>query len=294
MRIGVTIPHDDVMSSEDLKNFVSTAEELDFDFVVALEHILGADSRSRPGWDGYYDISNSFRDPLVLFGFAAALTSRIELATGILVLPMRQTALVARQAADLAALSGGRFCLGVGIGWNRVEYEALGIPFRDRTSRFEEQIAVLRQLLSNEVVSFSGTFHQIDRAGLNPLPPARVPIFIGGHADAALARAARIADGLVTYIEPDAEGRSKLDVVYRTLDEYGRDRSAFTIRGRIIIDDLTDSEIVDRAEKYAEMGVTELSLNTITDAGRSVAEHLEQIHRLAALLSPMQATINAG
>src|ERR1700761_2424143 len=173
-------------------------EELGFDHLLAYEHVLGAVHADRtPPLTGPYTEHDPFHDPLVMFAYLAAITRRIRFVTGILVLPQRQTALVARQAADVGLLSGGRLRLGVGVGWNHVEYEALGEDFRTRGARQEEQIGLLRQLFTEPVVDFSGRFDRIDRAALVPKPSRPIPIWLGGSGEAALGRAARLGDGFI-------------------------------------------------------------------------------------------------
>src|SRR6185503_11240568 len=178
-----------------LRAYAQHADGLGYTHLLAYDHVLGADPEVHPGWSGPYDLHTTFHEPFVLFGYLAAVSS-LELVTGILVLPQRQTALVAKQAAEIDLLTGGRFRLGVGLGWNYVEFEALGEEFANRGRRSEEQIEVLRRLWTEPVVDFEGQWHRIPAAGINPLPVQRpIPIWIGGSAEAAVRRTARIADG---------------------------------------------------------------------------------------------------
>src|SRR5580692_9329737 len=199
MEIGVAYPQNELRGDPAaVGEFGRAVEDLGFAHILSYDHVLGAvhDNRTPP-LTGPYTEHDPFHDPLVMFGYLAGITERIRFATGVLVLPQRQTALVARQAADVDLLSGGRLRLGVGVGWNYVEYEALGQDFRTRGARQEEQIGLLRQLFTEPVVDFTGRFDRVDRAALVPRPARPVPIWLGGSGDAALERAARLADGFI-------------------------------------------------------------------------------------------------
>ena len=185
MHVGAVFPQLEIGTDPDvIATYARTIEQLGYDHLAIFDHVLGADSNRPGGWAGAYDHRSTFHEPLVLFGYLASITIRLRLATAVLVLPQRQTGLVAKQAAEVDVLSRGRLILGVGIGWNQVEYEALGMRFTDRGKRIEEQIAVLRALWTQEVVDFNGRWHRIDRAGLNPLPVQRpIPVWMGGGWD---------------------------------------------------------------------------------------------------------------
>ncbi|HEY9325316.1 MAG TPA: LLM class F420-dependent oxidoreductase, partial [Candidatus Limnocylindria bacterium] len=182
MRVGAVFPQLEIGTDPDaIAKYARTVEDLGYDHLVIFDHVLGADANRPGGWTGAYDHRSMFHEPFVLYGYLAAVTSRLRLATAVLVLGQRQTALVAKQAAEVDVLSRGRLTLGVGIGWNAVEYEALGESFTNRGRRIEEQIAVLRALWTQEVVDFKGRWHRIDRAGIDPLPVQRpIPIWMGG------------------------------------------------------------------------------------------------------------------
>ncbi len=199
MEIGVVYPQIELSGDpEAVRRIGMAVEELGFDHLLAYDHVLGAVHAHRtPPLTGPYTENDPFHDPLVMFAYLAALTHRIGLTTGVLILPQRQTALVARQAADVDLLSGGRLRLGVGIGWNHVEYEALGQDFHTRGARQEEQIELLRRLFTEPVVDFLGRFDRVDRAALLPKPARAMPLWLGGYSDAAFDRAARLADGFI-------------------------------------------------------------------------------------------------
>src|ERR671919_3158449 len=168
MRVGAVFPQTEIGADPvAVRDYVQAAEDLGYSHLIAYDHVLGADTQFHPGWTGGYKSKDAFHEPLVAFGYMAAVTKTLELVTAILILGQRQTALVAKQAAEVDVLSGGRLRLGVGIGWNHVEYEALGEEFGTRGARIEEQIAVMRALWTQEVVNFKGRWHQITHAGLN-------------------------------------------------------------------------------------------------------------------------------
>ena len=195
MKIGAVFPQLEIGADPKVvRDWATTVEDAGYNHVLAYDHVLGADPANRPGWTGYTDKS-LFHEVFVLFGYLAGITTELELVTGVLVLPQRQTALVAKQAAEVDVLSGGRLRLGVGIGWNHVEYQALGVPFRQRGALLEEQVDVLRRLWADPVISYDGKYHEIEEAGLNPLPGREIPIWFGGSADAVLRRTGRIGDG---------------------------------------------------------------------------------------------------
>ncbi|MGH2443796.1 MAG: LLM class F420-dependent oxidoreductase, partial [Chloroflexota bacterium] len=208
MRIGVTFPQTEITADPiAVRDYAQAAEELGYSHVLAYDHVVGADRSTRPDWRGPYDLHTMFHEVLVLFGYLAAITRRLELVSGVLILPQRQTVLVAKQVAEIDVLSGGRLRLGIGVGWNDVEYQALGEDFHNRGRRSEEQIAVLRELLSKESVTFHGRWHTVEAAGINPMPVQRpIPIWIGGSSEVTLRRVARIGDGWFPQMPP-AEAR---------------------------------------------------------------------------------------
>jgi probable F420-dependent oxidoreductase len=205
MRIGVVFPQTEIGSDPIvIRDYAQAAEELGYRHILAYDHVLGASTAVRPGWNRPYSSETPFHEPFVLFGYLAGLTRRIELVTGVIILPQRQAVLVAKQAAEVDVLSGGRLRLGVGIGWNAVEYQGLNQNFRDRSARIEEQVTLLRALWTQPVISFKGRWHEIDAAGINPLPIQRpIPIWVGATADAGIERAGRIGDGWFPQRPPD-------------------------------------------------------------------------------------------
>ena len=294
MRVGAVFPQLEIGTDPDaIATYVRTVEELGYDHLVIFDHVLGADSSRPGGWTGVYDHRSMFHEPFVLYGYLAAATTRLRLATAVIVLPQRQTALVAKQAAEIDLLSRGRLTLGVGIGWNEVEYEALGMSFTNRGRRIEEQIAVLRALWTREVVDFKGRWHRIDRAGLNPLPVQRpIPIWMGGGWDRqkraivepALRRIARIADGWFTHLPANEDGRIGMDAFRRLLGEEGRDPATVPVEGRLPAAKSGPEEWKRGIEAFSGMGMTAVELNTMGAGYRNVDEHLDALRRFRLLV----------
>src|ERR671929_1124788 len=226
MRIGVSFPTVEIGADlAVVRDFVHTAEELGYTHLRVLDHVLGADPQFHPEVPVFYYTHESVtHEPFTLMAYLAALTTRLELVTAVIILGQRQTALVAKQAAEVDVLSGGRLRLGVGIGWNAVEYEALGEDFGTRGARIEEQIEVMRLLWTREVVSYEGNYHRIDEAGINPLPVQRpIPVWMGARADVGLRRTARVADGWFPLGPPDDRMREDIAHLRGYLEEAGRD-----------------------------------------------------------------------
>lgn len=280
MRIGVIFPQNEITADPGaVREYAQAAEDLGYTHLLTYDHVVGADTTHRPNWRGPYTMHSLFHEPLVLFGYLAGLTRRLEFVTGILILPQRQTVLVAKQAAEVDVLSGGRFRLGVGLGWNEVEYEALNEDVRNRGKRSEEQIAVLRALFTQESVTFHGRWHHIEAAGLNPLPVQRpIPIWIGGASDATLRRVVAMGDGWFPQMPPD-QARELIERLRRYAREAGRDPNSIGIEGRIHYTDSTPDDWARWADEFRAMGATHLSVNTMKAGLRSPQEHIEAIRR---------------
>jgi probable F420-dependent oxidoreductase len=261
-----------------IARFIRDVEAMGFDGLVAYDHVLGADP-ARPGWSGPYTIDTPFHEVMVLFSFAAAITTRLELSTGVLILPQRQTALVAKQAAALDVLSAGRLRLGVGVGWNWVEFDALGMSFKDRGKRIEEQVAVLRRLWTEPSVTFEGKWHHIDRAGINPLPARRpIPLWMGADSEPGIRRAARLADGFFAHLTPNDEGAALAASFWEWVREAGRDAKDVGLECRMGAR-MADDELARAAERFRAMGATDLEFNTMRAGLRSPDEHLAAYRR---------------
>jgi len=282
MKLGAIFPQAEIGSDPlVIRDYAQAVEEMGFNHLIMYDHVLGADPACHPGWSGYYTKEHAFHEPMVTMGYLAGCTERLELATGVMILPQRQTALVAKQAAEVAVLSGGRLRLGVGTGWNEVEYEAMGMNFHDRGKRCEEQIEVLRALWSQEVVTYAGKWHTIRGAGLNPLPPKRsIPIWLGGWADVVLRRVARMADGWYPVFLPVGEKAEALVKMHRYAEEYGRDPADIGIDGTVRQKGgRTAAELAQDAEVWQRSGATHVSVET-TEAGHaSVGDHIETLRQ---------------
>ena len=289
MHIGTMLPQTEIGADPSvLGDFAVVAEQSGFDFLDVYEHVVGADTATRPGWDGPYDLDSNFHEPFVLFGFLAAVTRRIELVTGIIILPQRQTALVAKQAAAVDVLAGGRLRLGVGIGWNHVEYETLNEDFHTRGRRVSEQITVMRKLWTEPTVTFDGAYHRLDRAGINPLPVQRpIPVWMGGMAEPVLERVARISDGWFPQFQPGDEARHTLDRLRRYIDEAGRPQSAVGIEGRFGLGIGGPAEWVQRAREWRDLGATHLSVNTMGAGLASPRDHIDAILKMKQALDSL-------
>jgi probable F420-dependent oxidoreductase len=281
MRVGVVFPQTEIGADPAaVRDYAQTAESLGYSHLLVYDHVLGAGTANREDWRGPYTADNPFHEPFVLFGYLAAITQRMELVTGVIVLPQRQTALVAKQAAEVDVLSGGRLRLGVGIGWNYVEYEALGMDFHDRGRRIEEQITVLRALWTEPVADFQGHFHRIPEAGINPLPVQRpIPIWIGGQADIVLQRTARLADGWFPQMRPDA-AREPIEKLRAHAQDAGRDPDSIGIEARLNLRSGDAASWRQQLEAWRDLGATHIGINTMGMGLPSPQAHIETIERV--------------
>jgi probable F420-dependent oxidoreductase len=251
--------------------------------LLAYDHVVGADPAVHQGWAGPYDVHTTFHEPFVFFGYIAAITS-LELVTGIIILPQRQTVLVAKQAAEVDLLTNGRFRLGIGLGWNAVEYEALGKDFSNRGIRSEEQVALMRRLWTEQTVSHAGPTERVTGAGLAPLPVQRpIPVWFGVASPRAIRRAGRLADGWFPMVAPGPKLDGAKALVEAEAIKAGRDPAAIGMEGRAVwVPEGLDSLLND-VERWRAAGATHLSINTMGGGLASVDEHL------AALASAAEA-----
>jgi len=266
MNFGAIFPTTEIGSDPSaVRDWIQAAEELGYSHVIAYDHVLGAEHSGRtPPLMGPYTERDAFHEPLTLLAFCAALTRRIELATGVVILPQRQTALVAKQVAEVDLLSNGRFRLGVGSGWNHVEYAALGVPWNARGQRMEEQVELLRELWSEPVLNYTGKFHRVERAGILPLPGRRIPIWYGAFAPVALERAVRTGDGVFFAAAP-SRVRPLWERVSDGLRKAGRAVSGFGSEASVDFSDGPDSWSRE-IEIWREAGGTHLSLRAMDTA----------------------------
>lgn len=283
MRIGVVFPQSELGGDVGaVRAYADGVADLGFAHVLAYDHVLGADPTVHTGWSGPYDLSTTFHEPFVLFGYLAART-RLELVTGIVILPQRQTALVAKQAAEVDLLTDGRFRFGVGVGWNPVEYQALGEDFRTRGKRVDEQISLLRRLWTEPSVTFEGRFDRVVGAGISPLPVQRpIPVWVGGSSDAAYRRVGRLADGWFPQVRPGPDLDAALAVVAEAAGAAGRDGSAIGMEGRVEWGG-DEERFARQVERWRDAGASHLSIGTFSAGRLDVDAHLEALRRAAAV-----------
>jgi probable F420-dependent oxidoreductase len=283
MNIGVVFPQTEFGNDPvAIRDYAQTAEDLGFTHILAYDHVLGANPNRPGGWQGPYTHKTPFHEPFILFSYLAGLTSHLKFVTGIIILPQRQVALVAKQAATLDVLSGGRLRLGVGLGWNKVEYEALGEDFHNRGQRIEEQVDLLRRLWMEPLVTYSGKWNTIPDAGINPLPIQRpIPIWFGGQADSALRRMARLADGWLINSRTPEDAQPALDRLKTYLDEAGRNWEGFGLEPRLHHGDGNLDALTRTLQKWQDLGANYISVNTMNAGLASAADHISAIRNFA-------------
>ena len=282
MNIGVVFPQTEIGGDVDaVRAYALGVERLGYSHVLAYDHVVGADTAVHLGWSGPYDLDTTFHEPLVLFGFLAGITS-LELVTGVIILPQRQTVLVAKQAAEVDLLSKGRFRLGIGLGWNAVEYEALGRSFSDRGRRSEEQVALLRRLWSEKSVTHEGASERVTGAGLAPMPIQRpIPVWFGARSAPALRRAGRLADGWFPLVAPGPELDAAREIVDGAARAAGRDPASLGMEGRVTWSDAGAQSSVSQIERWREVGATHLSINTMGAGFETLDDHLAALGAVA-------------
>ena len=282
MKLGVVFPQTEIgVDPIVIRDYAQAAEQIGYEHVLVFDHVLGADPvRFEGKFRPPYTHQTLFHEPFVLFGYLAAVTTKLELATGIIILPQRQTALVAKQAAEVDVLSGGRMRLGVGIGWNHVEYEALGENFRNRGRRIEEQIALLRRLWTEELLDFDGKYERVNQASINPLPIQRpIPIWMGGTADAVLRRVARLADGWFPQFRPGPQASETIEQLRGYIREAGRRVEDVGIEGRISLFNTPEDQWSVALQGWRDLGATHVSFNTMNAGLASPHAHVDAIRR---------------
>ncbi len=278
MKFGVVFPQTEIGADPDtIVRFATTAEELGFDHLIAYDHVIGVNTASRPDWQGPYTSESMFHEPFVLFSYLAGLTQTLELVSAVIILPQRQTALVAKQAACLDVLSKGRLRLGIGTGWNAVEYEALGEDFHDRGRRSEEQIDLMRRLWAEETISYNGRWHHVTDAGLNPLPPKRaIPVWLGGMAPQVIERVGRLADGWFPFLNPDLE--TQVAQMREHARAAGRDPADIGIESMLPAGD-DPGKTREKIERLEALGATHAAAVTMNVNLPNPQAHIDAIRR---------------
>jgi probable F420-dependent oxidoreductase len=284
--LGAVFPQNEIGAEpERIRAYVEGVQKLGFAHLHAYDHVLGADRARHTHLAGPYRAEHMFHEILVLFGFVAAIASELELVTGVVIAPQRQTALLAKQAAEIDVLTGGRFRCGLGIGWNDVEYEALGMSFTNRGRRFEEQIELMRLLWTEPVVDFDGRWHTITGAGINPLPVQRpIPIWIGGSDERALRRLARLADGYFPQRPLEGGWPATVEQIRVWREEAGRDPDSLGIDVRIPVGTGTPDEWRAKADEWRSLGATHLTLISSEGGFETPDQHLERLAEAKAAL----------
>jgi probable F420-dependent oxidoreductase len=295
MRFGATFPTTEIGDDPvAVRDFAQAAEALGYSHIVAYDHVLGAEHAGRePKLWGPYTEADPFHEPFVLFGFLAGVTSTIEFETAVIILPQRQTVLVAKQAAEVDVLSGGRLRLGVGTGWNYVEYEGLGVPWEGRGKRFDDQIALLRKLWAEPVVDVATAHHRVDRAGILPRPRGPIPLWFGGSSPVALRRAARVGDGF-TFASAGRKTVEQVAQLRALLEAGGRDPATFPIEFTLMYG-LGEARWASAVEGARAAGVDYVSINAMSTTAAwtrmdapgfaTVAQHIGALERFMQVAS---------
>lgn len=301
--IGAVYPHNEMETDAGaVREYAQGVEAMGYTHVIAYDHVIGANTANRPDWKGPYTLKTIFQEPLVMFSYMAGITRTLEFMTGVLILSQRQAVLVAKQAATLDIMAEGRLRLGVGTGWNEVEYEALGYDFAGRGKRLEEQVELMRELWTRECITFKGEEHTVSDAGINPLPVQRpIPVWLGGGGDrprfgtkastAVIRRVARMADGwypLWDLCTTDDKGKvivnerslELLEMCHGFCREYGRDPATLGIEGRIEAVQGSEEGWADRLAAWKNIGASHLSVNTMNNGLQGVEQHLKRLEQV--------------
>ena len=285
MQIGVVFPQTELGADAGaVRAYAERVEQLGYAHILVYDHVVGADPAVHEGWKGPYNVHTTFHEPMVLVGYLAALTS-LELVTGIIILPQRQTVLAAKQAAEVDLLTRGRFRFGVGLGWNAVEYEALGTNFSNRGRRLDEQVVLLRRLWTEQTVTFEGTYERITGAGLTPLPIQRpIPIWFGAASPPAYRRAGRLSDGWFPQVPPGPKLDDAREDVERAARDAGRDPATIGMEGRVSWGEGGVEKLLRQLGRWRDAGATHVAINTMGAGLRSVDDHLRALGECATAL----------
>lgn len=278
MQIGAVLPHNEIGSDPvAIRAYLEGLEGLGVTHLLAYDHVLGADRDREGGFSGPYDKDVAFHEPLTFFAFAAAVTSQLDFVSCVMILPQRQTALVAKQAAEVAVLSNNRLRLGIGTGWNEVEYEALNENFHNRGKRQADQVKLMRQLWSESSFSYHSDYHTVTKAGINPRPTQLVPILFGGSAPALLERCAELGDGWVPLGGPDDRSKRCLETIQAHREKSGRSMDGFGIQAQAQYGGGTPERWRTHAERWEALGATHLAIATHNAGPTDVDGHLARV-----------------
>lgn len=276
MKFGVVFPQNQLGDDPIvIRDFVQAAEEMGYHHLLAYDHVLGANP-DREGWreGNPYTHEDQFQEVFTLFAYLSGLTEKIGFMTGVLILPQRQTALVAKQAAQVDVFSNGRFRMGIGVGWNEVEYNSLGYDFKSRGARVEEQIAILRELWTQPLVRIEGEFDTIDDAGINPLPRQQpIPLWIGGTADVVLQRAARLSNGWIAQAAKPENAKETVEKFWKFAEECGK-KESLGLHTRLIMERVPQEEWDSYVKGWKKLGATELA---VYPHGEELDDYLQEL-----------------
>lgn len=288
MQIGAVLSQNELGADVAVvRDYAQAVRDLGYDFLVVADHVVGADPAAHPDLPRVYPLDSILHEPFALFAFIAGVAPRLGLLTSVIILPQRQTVLAAKQAAEIDLMTGGRFRLGVGIGWHQVEFEVLGVDFKSRARRFEEQIELMRRLWQEPIISFEGRYERVTGAGINPLPIQRpIPVWIGGSAEPALKRAAEIADGFFPQRPLEGGWAATFEKMRGWREAAGRDWATFGIQGRIQAGTGTPDDWRREAEEWRLLGVTHLSANTMNGGLTGPDAHIRRIREVTEALGP--------
>ena len=285
MDFGISFPQTQIGNDPAIiRNFVETAEGLGFERLTLVDHILGAKEAKDAPWAVHYTIEYGFHEPLTLFAWIAGFTKSIQLVTANVVLPQRQTELVAKQAAQIDILTGGRMVLGIGVGWSKSEFEALNMNFANRGARIEEQVNLLRRLWTDELVEFEGKWHKISEMGMNPRPIQQpIPIWFGAMEEVAVRRAARIGDGWLMSPrgKPDDQMKKLVEAFYEEAVSAGRNVNGLGIDATVFAEDRGPNEWLSEAQAWRDLGATSITFRTSESGFTHIDQHINAMRRLA-------------
>ncbi len=278
MEIGAVFPHNEIGTDpQAIKDYAQGVEELGITHLLIYDHVLGAD-RDRPGgFEGPYDKDVAFHEPFTTFAFIAAVTQKLDMITTVMILPQRQTVLAAKQAAELAILSNNRFKLGIGVGWNAVEYVGLNENFRDRGKRQAEQVELMRLLWDSEILEYKGNYHEIDKASINPRPSQPIPIWFGGGAPQLIQRCAELGDGWIPLMGPNDKAKAMLDEIRQKRFDKGLSWDDFGVQAQAQYAGGNPELWAKHAAKWRELGASHLAIATHNAGETNIQGHLNRV-----------------
>tara|TARA_B100000902_G_scaffold122336_1_gene122383 strand:- start:390 stop:1253 length:864 start_codon:yes stop_codon:yes gene_type:complete len=286
MQIGAVFPHNEIGTDPGaIKAFAQGVESLGISHLLIYDHVLGADPDREGGFRGPYDKDVAFHEPFTTFAFIAAVTEKLEMITTVMILPQRQTVLAAKQAAEVALLSNNRFRLGVGVGWNEVEYVGLNETFTNRGRRQAEQVEVMRKLWSEDSLDYTGDYHRIDKASINPRPSQPIPVWFGGSAPALLDRVARLGDGWIPLMGANDKAQACIDTIKATREAAGLSFDNFGIQAQAQYAGGSPERWQKHAKAWQDMGCTHIAIATHNAGPTDVDGHLSRIREYQDAIS---------